>query len=85
MSDDRRLDIYDFYTRLEPNHTVEVDAEGYQIVICPFRNPDAGGNPFVTTWSPNANPEEVDCAFCEHLHHLDDDPDYELPGCEGDA
>lgn len=66
---------YDFYVALEPNHEVEVDDEGYQLVRCPFV--DA-----VTPWSPSANPEEVNCLFCEWLH----DP-VELPPCpeEGDA
>lgn len=51
-------DIYDYYTRLEPNHEVRVDEEGYQWVRCPFVDGE-------TPWSPNAGPDEVDCAFCQ--------------------
>jgi hypothetical protein len=60
-------DIYEFYTNLEPNHFVEIDGEGYQIVMCVFINPITS-DPFFTTWSPNANPEEVNCLFCEYLN-----------------
>lgn len=50
-----------FYPNLEPNHRVELDSEGYQVVHCPFITE-------TTTWSPNAEEWEVDCLFCEYLH-----------------
>lgn len=99
---------YDFYTRLEPNHDVEVDEEGYQWVVCPFEQRVHGGvelhnRPTVRTasWSPNANPEEIDCPVCEvfrgelhyagppaHLHQGEDEADEEPPiagGAHGEA
>lgn len=51
---------YDYYVALEANHDVRVDDEGYQWVRCPFVDAE-------TPWSPNAGPDEVDCAFCQIL------------------
>lgn len=48
---------YSYYAALEPNHEVRVDEDGYQFVRCPFVDAE-------TPWSPNAGPDEVDCAFC---------------------
>ena len=58
------VELYEYYTRLEPNHEVRVDDEGYQFVRCPFVDGE-------TPWSPNAGPDEVGCEFCAHLHRLD--------------
>lgn len=52
------MPLYDYYVRLDDNHAVRVDEEGYQFVRCPFVNGE-------TPWSPNAGPDEVDCVFCQ--------------------
>lgn len=69
------LDVYEYYVALEPNHDIEIDDEGYQIVICPFDFTEDGqlvmhDHPAVrsTPWSPNATPEEVNCLVCEVLN-----------------
>jgi hypothetical protein len=60
---------YEHYTRLEPNHDVEVDEDGYQIVSCPFTDPETGQS-YQTTWAPTADGDEIDCMFCDHLNAL---------------
>lgn len=54
------------YTNLEPNHAIILEP-GFIIVLCPFINPDTG-HPFETSWSNDAEPDEINCLFCEYLN-----------------
>ena len=67
MANRKKVQLYDYYTELEPNHTVDIDSDGYQLVMCPYINPDTN-DPFCTPWAPTAGPEEVNCLFCEYLN-----------------
>ena len=57
------------FPNLEPNHETrsETSRTGDElvVVICPFMDDD--GHRFESSWDAAAEPDEVNCLFCEFL------------------
>jgi hypothetical protein len=57
------------FTNLEPNHTITAantpTGEVLIVVVCPFT--DEEGNAFESSWDVTADPDEVNCLYCEFL------------------
>lgn len=57
------------FPNLEPNHTIATrpapTGETLVVVRCPFT--DVDGNAFESSWDSGADPDEINCLFCEFL------------------